>query len=1629
MAQDSNQMVKLLKEMKKCNGLSAESIDKLLECIETNLSSKDKKHTNELLKEYIEDLTKSIENKFTVTNSKLKSIEKTVKSIYASAKEAVNNPEVNKHFDSFLNGSKAFYATSKDQKSLIKDLKSQMRDLKNISKKETLSTLKDSLTQINNTYKKAIDDINKQLKPVVTDLTDEKTISLNSDMKKKINSIFKEIEEVISVLQQQNTKDTSLEEIYKNLTTSQDLKYTQGVVDCIMKKAEQVETSYENVSSSPNNSEEHAMSKDDYFDLKKCTEQITLQTDEVKQILGKVAKDISEIPDTKTLEKPLLQVYSKLDNLLANISASNVKGDIFDLNSSFSLLREDLSTVKNIMEDLNDVLTNKISSETAKLGPNTDAQSLRDTIFKMTELIPTKEDIENLLTKVEVELNTSKNEIEDIKNNQTNIENSIVNLASKEDVQNLNNKITDIKFDQEFSDIYNKTTSIEDWLVHSKIKENTEDIASQISNKAEQEDVVNLKEQISTALSKLSEKDTIDILGTTLSDVSKKIERIQDEFLSTNQIIDNKTTHIEDQLVSISEYISKLPANDEIIKEKIEEIKTIIEDKYHLKEDKNKQYDDIAQKVSDNLEKMFTQKLQIPASKDLSDAISGIKSSIVNYNTDNDSHFAKILDSIKDINSLMDKKDNLDTELRYSISELDGLKSQISDIIGILKKNEEIRDSEKDQTFDAYTQNTNNFICEKLEELKTDLGSTVGDNESQMQQGFVYNTELIEEKTEAILNFIKEATNSSEYEESVSDKFKNIEEKLYDFKQQIDLLNTDLVENLTSKTDSITEALIPIKEHLNNALYSKDLQNLEEKFDSLRAIVETNLNSEDPKDNIAEEISESLKGLERNIRDYMLGDIDSVIVKVDELREYLDASVKAIVPPDPAKMQELHDYVKNINEFQASQHELIQNATDLIQENMAMQHDEIKSMIANSMKTEKIIEGVKDLLEKNVPQVSNDDSIKKLEEIRNEISENNDSLKSMLTVAMNHDELISVIEDLKHNFESKLKNLKKSDDNKIEVAPANIDDLRDNLDHYSSIIEKLTGQNDDITSILQNIEVHLDNIEDTQNSLSDKIKKKGKAASEQTPEIDFDFSEAFDMLKKDIDSLKFRIDGVLTNENISQDDLSSKLEKALDRSWLEDIKQYVSNNNIAPMIDLLNTKVDILAQANNDAILDDISENIDGLSTDIFELQNSIGETNAKIGSVESGLENIGSNIADVGTKIEKVENIILPVESSISELTNSDAKITAMLETLNQKIDLISETGGTISDIEDVKELIHQQQDYISGLEPSSKMDAFKTCLDKLTVDINKLSEENNTDIKADLKDMKETLMGAVINIFDQVSFVEESEDIKDFVEERTEQINQNIAQITKQLQQLSTSGELNDYSYSMQDIETDLSKLRLALSEIQNGSSGLGAGELAQISEKLKSITSSVDSLTQEEMKALKDEIANIKEQTRFLIVSADKSYNTMVGEDFGGKINNITKMLEKSHNSDNVVRQALVYMGEWIDSATENMNHINKNSEEIRTIINTLKNEIPNQTQILNLLEDKIQRLETQVETMKNIENEMVTQQERIDRLEMNIDKILSAVENIDDFGLTGKVEKIDKQISKLSTSIEKLTAYVD
>jgi predicted nuclease with TOPRIM domain len=61
--------------------------------------------------------------------------------------------------------------------------------------------------------------------------------------------------------------------------------------------------------------------------------------------------------------------------------------------------------------------------------------------------------------------------------------------------------------------------------------------------------------------------------------------------------------------------------------------------------------------------------------------------------------------------------------------------------------------------------------------------------------------------------------------------------------------------------------------------------------------------------------------------------------------------------------------------------------------------------------------------------------------------------------------------------------------------------------------------------------------------------------------------------------------------------------------------------------------------------------------------------------------------------------------------------------------------------------------------------------------------------------------------------------------------------------------------------------------------------------------------------------------------------------------------------------------------------------------------------------------------------DLEKKYEEQQNRMDRLEIKLEKVISLLEENENGKLTKKVDNVEKQMKKLTQSVEKLTAYVE
>lgn len=1913
MAQELELIIDMLREMKRANNTNSESFDKLLANIGSKLDVIDKNSTSStLLKAYFGEIAKSVDDKYTTTLNKFSDIEKALKAIFQDQNEHVKNKNIKELFDSFTSSMNNFYIEARQQKVLLSSIETKLAEISNDESDKndilrTITLLRNDFENLNHGYKSIIDNVNSDLKSILTNLIKSDQTTINSQIKEQVDVLYKATNDIISYLNSIDKRDANLEILLSNVVTNESLKLTQGAIDSIIQKSEEISEKITHLADKPdieglqtaasiiNQKLDETVTKELFTKISTTTEDLVTSTDEIKKTLADVTQNIETLPNTEKLESSILDLYSKLESLSEDIDNANVSENITDIEKKLEEFNSELTVIKNIISDLNEVVTSKVMNAINDISFDEEFSDIRNHVSNMISELPQKEDINRLLANEEKNQSAVEDLIKNtdllvdrldnlpthedmatLNSNQLSLVENLQEVATKDDFEQLASKSDDIEemidslnFDDEFKSIYDKTSNIEDWLKESKIKENAQEIANQIETKAEQRDVLEILNSTNVLVEKLSTISQIsnaENMAKTLTDIYSQIEDLKTDFLNTtelhnesaiskleeiqnklnysatseelanitenlkdftqtiiidskdnaenieqskklqqeliekidaidfseihkklsqnietlsndirvtidenNEKVQNQVAELDSKLVSLSEYLnSNLTPNNEEIKNSINDIKEII---LQNKKSFNEIQDDNFNKTS-NIEE-YIEELKTILDTSNSGIDENIKAQFLNieetlarFNETNDSQISKILEKLDDLTNFADNKNETS-----SISDIEEIKNQLQELG---KSFVDIKStSEKDVA---------QFVANKLDELGTNLNTLTANIETGLQSGFSYNSELIEEKTAALLEFIKELRHASTDNIELYERLTVTDNKLMDFQQELELINTDVLSGLNEKTDKMIKELAPIKEMISClAVQIPDgpqNEKVKEQLGLLHQSVQNDLTectkySKTALNKLEEtyqRISQDLAQTENNLRDFILGDIDSVIIKIDNLKADLEKIPSRPITPNAEQMQEYNDFVAQIEEFKNEQKEYISElAKDIktnINENIQAKHDEIKSMLAVAINNKEIINAINDL--------------KKLFKTKaKQLVENPEESDS-----------IETDEDFENNEIEKV--FEESKNDKI------IAEIKEDFSNFTKMISQLSGENSEIISVLNSIKDKIDtitvikkereltetdlnedaDIQDFDIDIDDDDSQDIKAESDFEEEAfhnedetnnedeiivgseNFDFLKAFDLLKQDINNLRADIERVLPQQNkssipsLGNDNLllslNNKIEllaKTLNRNWLEEVKEYIESSDIHSMLEEINSKIDILTLSDNSewiseikqaldqlngneeagdsklhSMLSLISEKIDILAasdnydliedvrdeildalqniqpkSDNSEIKDLINSLDAKIDiladtdstiqlsdlrvaidSIEDKIDALAlagedsAEIDDIKTTLKTIENEINKLnseqavqgseyseifdtikdsldvieykiesgetEENIKKLSETDAKITSMLELLNHKIDIISSSEDSLNaaeDIEDVKQLILAQTDYIERFERNSKTDAVKKCLKELTEEVNYLSSNSNTNskqVQKAMKDMKESIMAAVVTIFEQVSFVEETEDIKDFVEEKTDVINQNLVEVTKQLKQITSSTEDTDYNYSMQDIESDLAKLRLALNELQNNSIESQSSELSNISDTLYKITSSVEelqnSMTQDDIKDLKYDINNGLE-------GIGKNLTNQISR----KVDKVTKLLEKSSDSDKVMRQALIYMGEWIDSASESMNKISTNSDEIvdvKSAIEDLKSSMPEHKEILTSLEEKFdeqqERLsyfEKQISKLGTLEDRFDEQQERIDRLEMTIEKVLSAVEDIDDSRVTRKIDKIDKQLAKLSTNIEKLASYVD
>ena len=153
MAQDIEKVMDLLNNMQKSNAANADSFDRLLTSIGTKLDMTDNNANAELLKAYISELAKSVDDKYTNTLDKFENIERAIKAVYDSQGDSVKSSDMKELFDVFSKNVNNFYTEARQEKAILAGIETKVGDLaSNKTDKEdilrTISLLRNDLAML-----------------------------------------------------------------------------------------------------------------------------------------------------------------------------------------------------------------------------------------------------------------------------------------------------------------------------------------------------------------------------------------------------------------------------------------------------------------------------------------------------------------------------------------------------------------------------------------------------------------------------------------------------------------------------------------------------------------------------------------------------------------------------------------------------------------------------------------------------------------------------------------------------------------------------------------------------------------------------------------------------------------------------------------------------------------------------------------------------------------------------------------------------------------------------------------------------------------------------------------------------------------------------------------------------------------------------------------------------------------------------------------------------------------------------------------------------------------------------------------------------------------------------------------
>lgn len=1436
---------------------------------------------------------------------------------------------------------------------------------------------------------------------------------------------------------------------------------------------------------------------------------MALTVDEIAEILNSMR--VENENNVENFEKVLTDISAKLE-LMAGDSedADLIKVYLTELKG----LVEDKSVDTNTrFADIEKILHNVllIQDDVAKTSELKDLFHVFSAAFDnfTSNFVNQKDFLENLSLK----LGNVENKVFD--------KDELASLIAglNQDLVAVNNDIEKsfVSIDEKFAEVIKKLDSFD-------ITEQVNSINSKILNISEEINLIPSKISFASLEDKISYSQSVlnslrELITETSEQenaiISERFEKLEKSFESI--VTDSDFTGFR---ANLADFVQKIIDNSTVLNtklsyttERIEHILTTIEN-LDNSEEFDKVLNTVNQNAGENLDKILAdiENLKTRISEE-------IGSNSKTYFDDLSIKIANIISEISDVKSNLEEKcENVSEDISQNVSTaFASTKISMENVIVAMNNLNDMLKEQSEKNAETILANIDE-LNGKVDEFSTDIVDELRSSFSDIKTGFssdiasnISDLKLhLGDVVESLRNYVSELNDNSETSKKVvdekiskkllametaiencsdvyEDKMATLQVKLAEFAQNVQNTSSDVNEKISSSIEElgdIKQEIVSVQEALGEVKSSADektekfLMLLDENVKEILTVIE-NLEKSTLKD-INSSINENIDLIENKF---------STVLDVLEKFNSETGLAGSIEEKFSALKQEIGLVNTDITgTIQSSRDEILQNFEDI-----KKSFDDFSDYDFN-----KLMADLKILLETsfmnfsvdvNGELASSSEAIMRLEQAYKDIFNKITLIEDCVSEKLQNDiELLNITietnsKNLQCLFEEKLDEY--IGDMKSQIANM-LEDTRV-VDAISNTKEEINVKLDVVLDKQDNIEKNItetisNNAEDVSNkiygnifSLGEELKKHIKSTCDEVVEktVDQTVKQTVEQTVEKCDTSKCEENIDILNQKVDALVLSTDKDEILNS--IDELGAKTEQAN-----DVLNQKIDALViSTDNEEILhslEEIEAKADKTGSDLTEtLESLIARVDiiASDDSLKSDLENITEKLDDFEENTEYFKNAldtlsnkvdIIAADNSLDilydkfdEFSETEDKVAEMLTALHQKVDVIAMDDNDFDieeEIDDIKELIFEQRKYF---EVAS--DEKANAIDKYLKDV--LLKLDNVDLEKNSEDIKETIMNALVSLVDQISFVEETEEIKDFVEEKTDAIKQGLIEVQNQLRQLASPDDDFGYSYTLQDVESDIAKLRVAITH-------LSGNDFENLSGDIKKIVNSVEgletTLTQEQIIGLKgnieklnEDILSISSRTNKILLTSDESNkalndglnnfgslvekledrleyldNTEATERLERKIESIQSMAVESANADKVFHQVMMYLGEWIDTTTENISSITEKTSEINLIKENVNDVIEKVSDIQDI-KDNIEELRSAVpeksELLSELENKFEQQEARIDRLEMKLEKILSTLEEKDDMVLNRKVDKIEKMLSRLGTNIEKLTSYVD